>query len=83
MIVALPVSREKILTTARLLPAAPQVLAGLCELLQDANSDLDQVAEQIRVDSALSARVIRIRSASGRSCASSASRRSLVWWTVL
>jgi HD-like signal output (HDOD) protein len=60
MIVALPVSREKILTTARLLPAAPQVLAGLCELLQDANSDLDQVAEQIRVDSALSARVIRI-----------------------
>lgn len=55
-----PVSREKILTTARLLPAAPQVLAGLCELLQDVNSDLDQVANQIRVDSALSARVIRI-----------------------
>lgn len=55
-----PISREKILTTARLLPAAPQVLAGLCELLQDVNSDLDQVANQIRVDSALSARVIRI-----------------------
>ncbi len=55
-----PVSREKILTTARLLPAAPQVLAGLCELLQDVNSDLEQVANQIRVDSALSARVIRI-----------------------
>lgn len=55
-----PVSREKILTTARLLPAAPQVLAGLCELLQDVNSDLDQVANQIRVDPALSARVIRI-----------------------
>jgi HD-like signal output (HDOD) protein len=55
-----PVSREKILTTARLLPAAPQVLSGLCELLQDANSDLEQVANQIRVDSALSARVIRI-----------------------
>lgn len=55
-----PVSREKILTTARLLPAAPQVLAGLCELLQDVNSDLDRVATQIRVDSALSARVIRI-----------------------
>jgi HD-like signal output (HDOD) protein len=63
MIAALPVapvSREKILTTARLLPAAPQVLAGLCELLQDVNSDLDQVANQIRVDSSLSARVIRI-----------------------
>jgi len=55
-----PVSREKILTTARLLPAAPQVLSGLCELLQDVNSDLDQVANQIRVDPALSARVIRI-----------------------
>jgi HD-like signal output (HDOD) protein len=60
MIVALPVSREKILTTARLLPAAPQVMAGLCELLQDVNSDLAQVANQIRVDAALSARVIRI-----------------------
>lgn len=55
-----PVSREKILTTARLLPAAPQVLAGLCELLQDVNSDLEQVANQIRVDAALSVRVIRI-----------------------
>jgi HD-like signal output (HDOD) protein len=55
-----PVSREKILTTARLLPAAPQVLAGLCELLQDVNSDLDQIGDQIRVDAALTARVIRI-----------------------
>ncbi len=54
------VSREKILGTARQLPASPQVLAGLCELLQDMNSDLDQIAEQIRVDAALSARVIRI-----------------------
>lgn len=60
MIAAQPVSREKILTTARRLPAAPQVLAGLCELLQDTNSDLEQVAGQIRVDAALSARVIRI-----------------------
>lgn len=55
-----PVSREKILTTARSLPAAPQVLAGLCELLQDVNSDLDQVSNQIRIDAALAARVIRI-----------------------
>ena len=55
-----PVSPEKILTTARLLPAAPQVMAGLCELLQDDNSDLDQVAQQISVDAALAARVIRI-----------------------
>lgn len=55
-----PVSREKILITARQLPAAPQVLAGLCELLEDVNSDLEQVADQIRLDSSLSARVIRI-----------------------
>ena len=60
MTVASPISREKILTTARLLPAAPQVMAGLCELLQDVNSDLSQVAEQIRVDAALAARIIRM-----------------------
>jgi HD-like signal output (HDOD) protein len=60
MISAAPVSPEKILTTARLLPAAPQVMAGLCELLQDQNSDLAQVAEQIRIDAALAARVMRI-----------------------
>ena len=60
MISAPLVSPEKILTAARLLPAAPQVMAGLCELLQDDNSDLDQVARQISVDAALAARVIRI-----------------------
>jgi HD-like signal output (HDOD) protein len=54
------VTRENILEHARTLPAAPQVMAGLCELLQDINTDLDQISAAIRVDPALAARVIRI-----------------------
>ncbi len=42
------------------MPAAPQVLAGLCELLQDVNTDLDQIAAEIRVEPTLAARVIRM-----------------------
>lgn len=60
MTVALPITREKIVESARTLPAAPQVLGGLCELLQDVNADLDQVANQIRLDAALASRVVRI-----------------------
>lgn len=54
------VTRDSILQHAQALPAAPQVLGGLCELLEDVNTDLDQVAEQIRVDPALAARVLRV-----------------------
>ncbi len=54
------VTRETILRHAHDLPAAPQVLGGLCELLEDVNTDLDQIAEQIRVDPALGARVLRL-----------------------
>lgn len=53
-------TRETILTHAKTLPAAPQVLAGLCELLQEVNTGLDEIATQIRLDPALAARVIRI-----------------------
>lgn len=60
MLVATAISREKILTTARSLPAAPQAMAGLCELLQDVNVDIGQIAEQISVDPALAARVVRL-----------------------
>lgn len=60
MTVALPITREKILEAARNLPAAPQVLGGLSELLQDVNADLDQIAHQISLDAALASRVIRI-----------------------
>lgn len=56
----LAITRDSILEHARKIPAAPQVLAGLCELLQDVNTDLDQIAAEIRVDPALAARVIRI-----------------------
>jgi HD-like signal output (HDOD) protein len=53
-------TRDVLLSTARKLPASPQVLGGLCELLQDVNTDLDQLAEEIRVDFALASRVIRL-----------------------
>lgn len=55
-----PVTRDVILQHAQKLPAAPQVLGGLFEMLEDVNTDLDQIAAQIRVDPALSARVLRI-----------------------
>jgi HD-like signal output (HDOD) protein len=65
MILAAPacritVTREIILAHARSLPASPQVLAGLCELLQDINTGLDQISAEIRLEAALAARVIRI-----------------------
>jgi HD-like signal output (HDOD) protein len=60
MSVALNPTRDGLLKVARTLPAAPQVLLGICELLQDINTDLDQVAEEIRMDAALAARVIRV-----------------------
>ena len=33
---------------------------GICEMLQDINTDLEQVANEIRMDAALAARVIRV-----------------------
>lgn len=54
------ITRDAILEQARSLPAAPQVMAGLSELLQDINTDLDQIADAVRMDPALAARVIRI-----------------------
>lgn len=60
MPVALALTRDQILDHARALPAAPRVMAELCELLQDINTDLDQIALVIRADPALAARVIRI-----------------------
>ncbi len=54
------ITPDTILEDARNLPPAPQVMAVLNRLLQDVNTDLDQIAEQIRMDPALAARVIRI-----------------------
>ncbi len=60
MSVALSPTRDSLLRIARTLPAAPQVLMDVCEMLQDINTDLEQVANGIRMDAALAARVIRI-----------------------
>lgn len=56
----LAVTRDAILEQARTLPASPHVLAGLGELLQDVNTDLDEIAREIRVEPALAARVLRM-----------------------
>jgi HD-like signal output (HDOD) protein len=53
-------TREALLRVARSLPPAAQILAGICELLHDVNTDLDQIADEIRMDAALAARVIRV-----------------------
>jgi HD-like signal output (HDOD) protein len=57
-------AREKLLITARTLPAAPQVLAELGEILQDVNTGLDQIANLLKRDAALAARIIRISNSS-------------------
>ena len=53
-------SRERLLATAKALPADVQVLAQLGEMLQDVNSDLEAVSRLLRRDVALSARIVRI-----------------------
>ena len=58
--VSSPFSREKILQVARALPADLHVLAQLGEMLQDINSELDQIADLLRRDVALAARIVRI-----------------------
>jgi HD-like signal output (HDOD) protein len=57
---ATPISREKLLQVARSLPADLQVLSELGEMLQDINSELDQIAQLLRRDVALAARIVRI-----------------------
>jgi HD-like signal output (HDOD) protein len=60
MAVVAALAREKILITARNLPAAPQVLARLGELLLDVNTGLGEIAALLKRDAALVARIIRI-----------------------
>jgi HD-like signal output (HDOD) protein len=59
-VVSTPVSREKLLQVARSLPADLNVLAQLGEMLQDVNSELDQIAGLLRRDVALATRIVRI-----------------------
>lgn len=58
--VATPFSREKLLQVARALPADLRVLSSLGEMLQDINSELDEIATLLRRDVALAARIVRI-----------------------
>ncbi len=53
-------SPQKLQQIAQQLPASPQVLAQLNELLVDVNSGLDEIADLLRRDTALAARIIRI-----------------------
>jgi HD-like signal output (HDOD) protein len=53
-------SRERLFEIARSLPAAPKVLARLGALIQDLNTGLDEIAELIKMDPALSARIVRM-----------------------
>ncbi len=53
-------SREKLLQIARALPADLGVLSHLGEMLQDINSELDSIAELLRRDVSLAARIVRI-----------------------
>lgn len=59
-VAAAPFSREKLLQVARSLPADLQVLSKLGDMLQDINSELDQIAALLRGDVALAARIVRI-----------------------
>jgi HD-like signal output (HDOD) protein len=58
--VVTPFSREKLLQVARALPADLEVLSALGEVLQDINSELDEIAALLRRDMALSTRIVRI-----------------------
>jgi HD-like signal output (HDOD) protein len=53
-------SQQKLQQIAQQLPASPQVLAQLNELLVDVNSGLEEIADLLRRDTALAARIIRI-----------------------
>ncbi|MBP6307683.1 MAG: HDOD domain-containing protein [Opitutaceae bacterium] len=53
-------SREKLLEIARTLPPAPKVLARLSQLIEDINVDLGQVADLIKRDGPLTARLMHI-----------------------
>src|SRR3954471_20320670 len=59
-VVATAFSREKLLTIARSLPADLHVLSKLGEMLQDVNSELDEIAGLLRRDVALATRIVRI-----------------------
>ncbi len=59
MIISKP-TEEKILSVAKSLPVAPQIMARLHKMLLDANSGLTEIAGLLKRDVALTTRIIRI-----------------------
>ena len=57
---AVPVSREQLVKSVKDLPSAPQSLARVGEALEDLDSNLDQIAELIRLDGAITVRLIKV-----------------------
>lgn len=64
MILSTTLDREAIITASTSLPAAPQIMARLYKLLIDCNSGLSKIAELLKRDPALTARIIRIANSS-------------------
>ncbi|HWA85358.1 MAG TPA: HDOD domain-containing protein [Opitutus sp.] len=58
--IATPISREMLLHVVKTLPAAPRIMSQLGHLLLDPNSDLGEITDLLRRDTALTARIIRI-----------------------
>ena len=58
--IAPSISREALLHVVKNLPAAPRILAQLGQLLLDPNSDMADVINLLKPDTALTARVIRV-----------------------
>lgn len=53
-------SEERLIATAKLLPAAPQIMARLHKMLLDSNSGMAEIAALLKRDIALTSRIIRI-----------------------
>lgn len=58
--IATPIPREMLLHVVKTLPAAPRIMSQLGHLLLDPNSDMGEITELLRRDTALTARIIRI-----------------------
>jgi HD-like signal output (HDOD) protein len=57
---ALPIPRETLMHVVKAMPAAPRILSRLSKIRLDPNIDLDDVTALLRVDAALTARIIRV-----------------------
>ena len=58
--IATPIPRETLLHVVKQLPAAPRIMSQLGQLLLDPNSDMGEITELLRRDTALTVRIIRI-----------------------